>query len=72
MKKDEVNEAIVEALEIEAHELDPSKKLDDYENYDSLALLTLMSLLEDGGVEIESDDLDSIECVSDIYRLAGV
>lgn len=71
MNIEEVNAAIIEALEIEIEEFVADKKLEEYENYDSLALLTLMTLLEDGGIVISADDLDTIECASDIYKLAG-
>lgn len=68
---DEINDAIAEALEIDASEVQASRRLDDYENFDSLALLTLIALLEDIGVKISTDDLDQLNTVDDIHKVAN-
>ena len=71
MDNEKINEVIAEALEIEVEEVVLEKQLNEYENFDSLALLTLITLLEDSGVSLTTDDLENIKSIDDIYKLAA-
>jgi len=70
MDTEKISEIIAEALEIEVEEVVLGKQLNEYENFDSLVLLTLITLLEDSGVSLTTDDLENIERIDDIYKLA--
>tara|TARA_A100001011_G_C14095883_1_gene750614 strand:- start:485 stop:703 length:219 start_codon:yes stop_codon:yes gene_type:complete len=70
MDKQRIKEAIADALEVDEEEVVMGKKLEDYENFDSLAFLTLISLLEDCGVSLSANDLENIVKIDDIYEIA--
>tara|TARA_Y100000816_G_scaffold291734_1_gene284094 strand:- start:215 stop:430 length:216 start_codon:yes stop_codon:yes gene_type:complete len=69
MDKERITEAIADALEIDEDEVIMGKKLEDYDNFDSLVFLTLISLLEDCGVSLSSNDLENIVYIDDIYKI---
>ena len=70
MDKEIITEAIADALEIDEDEVIMGKKLEDYDNFDSLVFLTLISLLEDCGVSLSTNDLENIVSIDDIYKIA--
>lgn len=70
MDKERITEAIADALEIDEDEVVMGKKLEEYDNFDSLVFLTLISLLEDCGVSLSSNDLEKIVYIDDIYKIA--
>ena len=72
MNKDTINDVIADALEVELEEVQPEKYLEDYESFDSLVFLTLISLLEDVGVSLSTNDLQNIKKVEDVYKVAGL
>ena len=72
MNKDTINDVIADALEVEIEEVQPEKYLEDYESFDSLVFLTLISLLEDVGVSLSTNDLQNIKKVEDVYKVAGL
>ena len=71
MDKERITEAIADALEIDEDEVVMGKKLEEYDNFDSLVFLTLISLLEDCGVSLSSNDLEKIVYIDDIYKIAS-
>lgn len=70
MDKEKVTEAIADALEIDEEEVEMGKKLEDYENFDSLVFLTLISALEDCGMSLSTNDLENLVYIDDIYKIA--
>ena len=72
MNKDTINDVIADALEVEIEEVHPEKYLEDYDSFDSLVFLTLISLLEDVGVSLSTNDLPNIKKFEDVYKVAGL
>ncbi len=74
MKKEEVFEMLSVILDVEIDELDESKDLEEYEEWDSLARLTLMAEVKKrNGHRIAQEHLKTFKTVGDICEyLKGV
>lgn len=67
--EERIKNALKKALEIENMEIQLDDQFRDYEDWDSLALLSLIAILdEDFGVEIETDDLNELLTVRDLLN----
>lgn len=67
--EERIKNALKKALEIENIEIQLDDHFRDYEDWDSLALLSLIAILdEDFGVEIETDDLNELLTVRDLLN----
>ena len=67
--EERIKNALKKALELENIEIQLDDHFRDYENWDSLALLSLIAILdEDFGVEIETDDLNELRTVRDLLN----
>ncbi|MCH7412055.1 phosphopantetheine-binding protein [Belliella sp. R4-6] len=61
-------EVIIEALEIEDREILMSDKFKEFEEWDSLAQLTLIAELDDQfGVTIQSEDFKKIQTLQELF-----
>ena len=61
-------EVIKEALEIEDRELDMEDKFKEFDEWDSLAQLTLIAELDDNfGVTIQSNDFKKIQTLQQLF-----
>ena len=61
-------EVIKEALEIEDRELDMEDKFKEFDEWDSLAQLTLIAELDDNfGVTIQSGDFNKIQTLQQLF-----
>lgn len=61
-------EVIKEALDIEGREIELSDNFRDYDEWDSLARLSLIAALDDNfGIQIEDDEFSDMNALSDIY-----
>lgn len=67
--EERIKNALKKALEIENMEIQLDDHFRDYEDWDSLALLSLIAILdEDFGVEIETDALNELTTVRDLLN----
>ncbi len=67
--KDKFIEALAEALEIEANEVDFQDSFRDYESYDSLSELSVLAMLDsDFGVELEMEEYNTYKTVEDLFK----
>ena len=58
-----------EVLEVSAGTISPNDKFRDYEEWDSLALLSLMAMLEDEyNITIPRDSFQKINTVQELYN----
>jgi acyl carrier protein len=64
----ELLDAIKDAMDVD-YELDIQKKLDDYDEWDSLAMLSLLSFFHDKNINIE---LENIENANNIKTLLNI
>jgi len=70
MKKDDFLELLAETMDTE-EELNEDMNLEDIEEYDSIAILSLMSMYDEMGVKVTPNDFKNLEKVSDLIKLAG-
>jgi len=70
MKLEEFLELLAETIDTE-EELAIETLLEDIEEYDSIAVLSLMSMFDEMGVKVTPNDFKNIEKVADLVRLAG-
>ncbi|MGD8779540.1 MAG: acyl carrier protein [Ignavibacteria bacterium] len=67
--EEKFKEELKEALEIENREVNLSDNFRDYTEWDSLAQLTLIAMLDDRfGVSIEMPDFEKLITVDDLIR----
>ena len=63
-------EMLADVLEINASDVNESYILDVEGNWDSVAVLTTMSLIDDAyGIEIDGDDVALCDSASELYDL---
>jgi acyl carrier protein len=63
-------EMLADVLEINASDINDSYILDVEGNWDSIAVLTTMSLIDDAyGIEIDGDDVALCESAIELYEL---
>jgi acyl carrier protein len=70
MKLQEFLEELQDVIDTEM-ELEPSTLLEDIEEYDSIAVLSLMSFFDELGVDISAGEFEKFERVSDIIERVG-
>ena len=59
-----------ETLEIEDYEVKPEDKFRDYEEWDSLAFLSLQALINDEyDITIPRDEFDKVQTIAELYDL---
>jgi len=64
--------AFREAMDNEELEINPSDKFREYEDWDSLAYLSMIATLdEEFGVEIENEEFEQLETVEDLIERVG-
>ena len=69
MTKTEFLELLAETIDTE--ELEENMKLDEIEEYDSIALLSLMSMYDEMGVKVSPNDFKGLITVKELIDLAG-
>jgi len=69
MDKQKFLDTLKEALEIEDREIQWSDKFRDYEEWSSINQMSLVAYLDDEyEVSIETNDLENLETVEDLYN----
>ena len=67
--KEKFLEALKEAIEAEDKDINMEDRFKEYEEWDSLAQLSLIAALDEAfGVEIEDEDFQKLETVSDLFN----
>ena len=70
MSLEEKLELLADTIETDVENLDPAKKLDDIQEWDSMAKVSLIVMLdEEFDKEIVADDLLKLETVQDILDI---
>ena len=68
MNQDKFIERLADALELDNNDIEMSLDFKELEEWDSLASLSLIAMLdEEYEVELESEDLDALSTVEDLY-----
>ena len=63
-------ENLKEALEIEDHEVEPEDKFREYEEWDSLAVLAVLAMInEEYDITIPRDEFDNVQTIAELYEL---
>ena len=70
MTKDEFLEILAETIDTEC-ELNEELLLDEIEEYDSIAILSLMSMYDDFNIKVSPSDFQDLKTVADLINLAG-
>ena len=70
MKKEEFLELLAETIDTE-EELSEQMSLGDIDEYDSIAILSLMSMYDELGVKVTPNDFKDLKTVADLIKLAG-
>ena len=61
---------LIEVLEIEDHDVNPEDKYRDYEEWDSLAFLSLQALINDEyEITIPRSEFDNVQTIEELYSL---
>jgi acyl carrier protein len=69
MTNQELIQLFAEALEIEASSIDPKKAIAEYPEWNSLAWLTIMSLLDERyGIQLTGKDIRGFVRVDDVIE----
>ncbi len=71
MTKAEFIEKMAEVLEVSADELKPETELKQFQGWDSTAVINMIVLLDEQGVEIDEEKLPECQTVQDVIDLAG-
>ena len=71
MTKAEFVEKMAEVLEVSAEKLQPATELSQFEGWDSTAVINMIVLLDEQGVEIDEEKLPECKTVQDVIDLAG-
>lgn len=67
--EDKIIEAFRDAMDNEELEIKLSDSFRDYDDWDSLAYLSMIAALdEEFGIEIEDEDFEKLETVSDVLN----
>ncbi|EAL5964042.1 acyl carrier protein [Campylobacter jejuni] len=73
MNKQEMLNALEEILMLDAESLNEESVLCDYEDWDSLAYLSLMTLFDTKlGMNIGSEQISALKTVKDVLKLANI
>ena len=70
MNVEQFFQKVAEALDCSST-LSRGQTLDSVEGWDSLGILSILDLLESGGVAIDLEELRSAKTTDDLLRLAG-
>jgi len=70
MTKEEFLDLLAETIDTE-EELNEKINLDEIDEYDSIAVLSLMSMYDEMGVKVTPNDFKGLESVADLIKLAG-
>ena len=70
MTKTKFLELLTETIDTEV-ELNEKLPLDEIEEYDSIAILSLMSMYDELGVKVSPSDFQDLKTVADLIGLAG-
>ena len=70
MTKEEFLDLLAETIDTE-EELNEKINLDEIDEYDSIAVLSLMSMYDEMGVKVTPNDFKGLENVADLIKLAG-
>lgn len=70
MKKEEFIELLIDTIDTE-DEISEDSLLDEIEEYDSIAVLSLMSMYDDIGVKVSPNDFTKLKTIQDLITLAG-
>jgi acyl carrier protein len=70
MKKEEFIELLIETIDTE-DEINENTLLDDIEEYDSIAVLSLMSMYDDIKVKVSPKDFIELKTIQDLINLVG-
>ena len=70
MSKEEFLDLLAETIDTE-EELNEKMNLDEIDEYDSIAVLSLMSMYDEMGVKVTPNDFKGLESVADLIKLAG-
>ena len=70
MTKNEFLELLAETIDTEV-ELHEDLLLDEIEEYDSIAILSLMSMYDELGVKVGPSDFQDLKTVKELINLAG-
>ena len=63
-------ENLKETLEIEDHEITSADKFRDYEEWDSLAVLSVLAMInEEYDITIPRDEFDNVQTIAELYEL---
>jgi acyl carrier protein len=69
MTKEVFLQEVAEALDTELT-LDEDMRLEEIEEFDSIGVLSLMSLLDENGVKVSPADFEKLHTVGDLIALA--
>lgn len=73
MKRAEFIKALTDILEIEGQELNESTNLREFAEFDSMALMTIIALLDEQfGKKITADQFINISTVKSLMELVGM
>ena len=70
MKKEEFLELLAETIDTE-EELNENMALNEIDEYDSIAVLSLMSMYDELGVKVTPNDFKELNSIVDLIKLAG-
>ncbi len=70
MIKSEFLESLAETIDTEC-ELNEELLLDEIEEYDSIAILSLMSMYDELDIKVSPKDFEDLRTVADLLKLAG-
>ena len=69
MSKEEFLELLMQTIDCE--EISEDMKLEEIDEYDSVAVLSLMSMYDELGIKVSPKDFEKLETVKDLILLAG-
>jgi acyl carrier protein len=70
VNKKEFLELLEETIDCE-ESLNENMNLEDIEEYDSIAILSLMSMYDEMGIKVSPKDFEDLKNISDLINLAG-
>ena len=71
MKIHELLTIVAETIEYEG-ELALEDKIDDIEEWDSLGVLSIVSMLDDLSISMSLEDLEEIQTIEEFVKLTGI
>ena len=72
MNRDELIEALEDLLMLDLGTLDLNKKLEEYEDWDSMAHLSLLALFDKIGKKLSVSEIRDLQTAGDILDKAGL